>query len=670
MKVNSQKSLNTSTQNSYRRLIKSVWLFPAILTVLLVLMTSLKINGSSMGVYHTLFYGKTNNDPALLVNLPQGIRSDEWLVNTQMTLAQKNNNFEQINNNIGNGEDVSLIMDVPYKDWSTLFKPHNLVFFILPFDNAFAFRWWFIAYLLIVACYFFILVLLPGKRLLAALLATGLFLSPFIQWWYLNGTLGSISYGLFGGVILTKLLGRKYLRQGLLWGLLLAYVLVCFALILYPPFQIPVALGMLVFAVGYCFEKLGREPRRIVWQKLGIITTAIVVAGVITAIFLGTRAEVVKTIQNTAYPANRIQKSGGFDFDHLLSSQLGAQLQFASRAGHYSINGPTNQSESSNFILLLPFLLLPSAYLIRQYHKNLGKIDWPLVLVNSAFLLALLWLFVPNLGILGMITQLERVPHARLLIGLGLLGILQIVLFIRRYSGFKNILIKRSSAIIYSVAIFTVEIGLGLYEMYNLPGFIGIYRVVAFALPIPIIIYLLLRKHFEWAAAVLLLFAFIMTYRVNPLYRGTDIISKTPISQAIKDISAKDDSRWVTEHFLLENFVFMNGARSLSGVYAYPQLELWQNVDPTAREDVYNRYAHTIFAFDRDPSKEVPTKIVLTGSDTFTIITEPCGDFIKSKNVRYLLTGAALSSQESCLSLVKQVNYPAVNFYIYKTNPY
>ena len=74
---------------------------------------------------------------------------------------------------------MSMAIDVPYKDWSELFKPHNLVFFVLPFDNAFAFKWWVMSYLLLLSCYFFILALLPKKKFLAVTISLALLFSPF-----------------------------------------------------------------------------------------------------------------------------------------------------------------------------------------------------------------------------------------------------------------------------------------------------------------------------------------------------------------------------------------------------------------------------------------------------------------------------------------------------------
>ncbi len=116
-----------SHKKRYSKLINSVWIFPAILTLLLIVFTVFKISGSSIGIYQNYFYpGQKDNN--LIAGTPQSIRSDEFLNNTQMTIAQSKNHFAQINKNLGYGENMSLVEDSPYKSWSELFKPHNSAF--------------------------------------------------------------------------------------------------------------------------------------------------------------------------------------------------------------------------------------------------------------------------------------------------------------------------------------------------------------------------------------------------------------------------------------------------------------------------------------------------------------------------------------------------------------
>lgn len=533
-----QTSGKNSPRKRFHTVRTSIWFFPLILTFVLLMLTCLKINGSSIGVYQTYFYGQPH-DSALITGHPRKIRSDEWVVNTQMTIAQKNANYARINHNIGNGEDMSLILDVPNRDWSTIFKPHNWSFFALPFDFAFAFKWWVMGYLLVLSCYFFVLALLPNKKLFAAFLALALASSAFVQWWYQYITLGPLYYSLFAGTAFIYILRARTRTQAIGWGALLAYILICFVLVLYPPFQIACALALAAFAIGYMIRQSSEMQWKLYLQRLGIFGASIVLAGLVILLFLSTRSGVVHTILNTAYPGNRLQQSGGYDLPHLFSGNLAFQFHSDIKAANYQLPklSVTNQSEASNFILLLPFLLLPSLYFLYQDFRNRRAVDWPLLITSLAFLGTLVWLFTPHLGILGKLTLLNRVPHSRLLIGLGILNIFQIVLLVRRLDSAKVKLFSRTPVALYAVLVFIVELLLGLYALHTFPGFVGIYRVIAFSLPIPIIVYTLLRKQFTWAAVGLFAFSAFTSFLINPLYRGTAILTDTPLTRAIHEIS-------------------------------------------------------------------------------------------------------------------------------------
>lgn len=656
-----------------KRFYKSIWFFPAILLVPLFAFTILQISGSSLGFYHILLYND-GKDPALISGQPQTIRSDEWVVNTQMTIAQDSNDYQRINKNIGNGEDMSLLVDVPYKEWSVAFKPHNLSFFVMPFDNAFAFRWWIMAYLLIVSAYLFIATLLPGKRLFAALLATAFYFSPFIQWWYLYGTIGTLYYALFGMTVFVKLLNTKSLKAGLGWSALLAYIATCFVLILYPPFQIPCALAAVAFAIGYALEKLLKEKRAVAIQKVALVGAAMLVAGLIAGLFVITRHDVIQAVQNTAYPGKRIINSGGYNGWHLLSGQLDSQLKSIEKSANYQIPelSITNQSEISNFVFVWPFLLIPGILLLIADRKSRKKsIDWPLLSVSLLFLILSLWLFVPGINFLGKLTLLNIVPHNRLVIGLGLLGLIQLALIVRREPWKDKRLFSPLNVTLYCLAILIVGVIVDLHIRSSFPGYIGGRKALALALPIPLIVFGLLRGYLKSAAVVMLLLCFYMTGTVNPLYKGTEALTASPVEAKIKQAASQDkDGKWAIENGYLENFASMSGARSISGVYTYPQLSLWQSVDPQHKqEDIYNRYAHVSINFDRNGNVEKKTSLLFPNADHFGIYTEPCSKYLKEANVRFAVTELPLAdSDKKCATLLSTTKYPTITLYIYKLN--
>ncbi len=646
--------------STFRRVQQSIWFFPVLLLIPVILLTILKINGSSIGMYHAIFYGNTK-DSSLLLNRPRGIRSDEWVVNTQQVIAQSKAGYPVVNPYIGNGENMTTT-DVPYKEWSTLFKPLNIPFFILPLEMAFALKWWLMGYLLIVSCYFFVLKLLPQKRLLASFISVSLFTSAFVQWWYVYGTVSSLFYPLFIAITVMNLYKSSSLKRKIAYGTLLAYLASCFALVLYPPFQIATGIVLGAFLISHILEVYTGWNKQ--QRKYNIIITlaAGVVSLLIVALFLITRLDVLKTTTETVYPGKRSFQSGGFPYKHFLSPHLGFQFTSENKTGRYLIDGvnPSNQSEASNFLLLLPFLLLPSVVLLVYEKKKNRPLDKPLLLLNLLFIVFCSQLFVHAFTPFSHFLLLDKVGTWRLLIGIGLLNVMVLVAWIRNYSK-KPFTFKYRHAVVYSLLVFAIQLLLALDAHNNLVSFISLRGAILFSLPIPIVIFLLLRKKFVLALLFYVIFSVFITFRVNPLYKGLGILTNSPVSKEVRDIGGKTNFGWISDGGYLQNIASINGERSITGVYNYPQLGLWDNI-PGATEKVYNRYAHVGAVISDDlPSRP---KLKLVSQDSFVLESNPCSPDLKKIHVSYIVTANVLSGK--CTSKERTLSYPNTTLYIYK----
>lgn len=668
--ASSKKQKGSYSVNKLARwLFRSVWLFPAVLTVILIGLTALRISGSSIGIYHELFYGQQAKDPNLLYGDPQPIRSDEWLVNTQLLLAQEANNYKRINENIGTSRDMSFNIDVPAKDWSAPFKPQNLVFFAVPFEHAFAFKWWILLYLLILGAYFFTLRLFPGKRLLAAVAALGLGFSPFIHWWYLNGTISPLVYGFFIILISMRILNdepipvlKKYnVRYSYaLYTLVLAYLLVGFGLVLYPPFQIPVAIAVAIFMFGYLLEKYfdKRTKKKAVAKRLAIIAAASVLAGGIMFAFLKTHSEPLERISNSVYPGKRVVSSGTLEPKFVLTSYLQPQLQRDSRANFYY----NNPSEASNFILIMPLLLLPGFALMGYEWKKKKRIDWILVSLQAGSLLLFARVFLAFGDPFYKLLFLHVVPNERLLIGIGFIGFLQMLYVMKKMEIVKIAKWWPKVAIVaYSLLWFVVLIWLGLQIRQEYPKFISsLPLIVAGALVLVLIPTLILLKKNLLAMLVFFGFSLFSVYGINPLYVGLGPIKNNRLSTQIKALSKEEDTWATLDYIYLENFGSINDRDSITGVQFYPDLDFWRQVGGKKYDYVYNRYAHVLFS----SSPELKDKLYLIQQDSFAVKFE-CSNFVKN-NVRFTLSTYRLNS--SCTQLVDEIRYPAITFFIYSVS--
>lgn len=629
------------------RATKSIWLFPALLTIALLLLTGLRINGSSIGIYHQFLYN-SSKDTNLLANKPRAIRSDEWVVNTQMTIAQQNNNFSSINTHLGNGEDMDLIVDAPTDSIWQLFKPHNIVFHILPLEYAFAFKWWFMGYLLILSSYFFVLRFLPNQKLIAALLALAFYFSPFIQWWYQFITIAPIYYGLFIFLTTTRIysIPPKNRRALLLYTLLLVYLCVCFALVQYPAFQIATIFAVAPLTLAYTGRK------NLLSKRSWLIIAGFVLSGVIALTFLyGVRSELAN-ISNSAYPGKRVVTSGGYDYSHLLASNVSPLFQSNTRAAQYTIptSGAMNQSESSNFIFILPLLIAPLLYLIRK--KESPARAYILAIITTFALLSL-WMVVPHLDGIGKILLLDKIPLQRLLIAFGILNLAAITILLRYW---VYPVANKIALGLYIAVIFAVSVIVTLSIHLRFPLFIGIKLSLLLSIVYPLLACLLLLGYKQLFAAGLLTFTVASTIFVNPLYQGLSVVTKNPLSSSIHELNSQNPGRWAFEDSSFENFALMEGADTLTGVFSYPQVGYWRSLAPSnTNSDIYNRYAHVGINFDRHGDVR-PTKFVSPTPDHFSIYTEPCGDFTKKVSLRYLVTSVEISSSSNpCLHLLKRL---------------
>lgn len=644
----------------WSRFSRSVWLFPALLVIPLIIMTAFKISGSSIGIYSMI---NGVDDPNALTHNYRGVRSDEWVVSTQMTVAQAQNQFRRINQNIGNGQDMSLMGDVPYKDWSAVFKPQNLVFSVLPLEYAFAFRWWSVGLVLVVAAYFFALQFYPGRRLRAALLASLIGLSPLLFWWYTPSTFMCVSYCLIGLLLAMRIISITAMKARIIYSLLLAFVLACFALILYPPFQIACAVPSAFFFGGWLLEHYSRDKRREIIKGLGYIVAAGALAGVIVLAFLQTRSSAVSTVTHTVYPGTRVEISGGIDPLLTFSSFLSPNLQYETQA---SVGYLRNQSEASNFILIAPFLLLPSLYLIYRHRKQTGKLLWSLALVDVAivFTLARMHFRTPWLDPFYNLFLQSKVPPTRMLIGLGLAGFFQLILIIKALDGdHVSRIIRERLAWIAAGSGLVVMVFVGFYTIARYTVFISNpMKVLVFALWISAGVYFIVRRPVNLGLGLLVLFSVVSVYRILPYYRGLGPFTTSPLVAAIK--STPNDGNWVSvDNRLIINFPIMAGKHSLNSVQFYPQLAQWHQIDPSGQYDTdYNRYAHVEF----DDDKNLQTPFDLPQADVLLVKFDPCGSFLQ-RNDKYVLSSKPLT--DNCLQLDRTIDLPAQDYYIYQITP-
>jgi hypothetical protein len=640
-------------RNNLSRLVRSIWFFPAILFVLVCLLAVCKISGSSVGRYNQFFYGEQAHDSNLLFGEPRAVRSDEWLVLTSLAAAQSQNGFKAVNHNIGDGQDMSVVLDIPHRGWTAVFTPQNWSFFVLPLEVAFAFKWWLLTWGLITSCYFFVLAVLPKRRWFAIWLALAVGLSPYILWWYETVAVAPFIWGFVLLTAVIKLFQAESRRARIGWMALGAYAGASLALLQYLPYIIPVGIAVLVFIAGFLLDNWRERSRqlKILWPY---IAAAAVGVGVVLAAFYGTHRDVLHTITHTVYPGNRAPETVHLTIWELLAGFLNGQLQDTLKAMHYF----SNQSESGNFILVAPFLLIPSAFVTWRAFRRQQAGRFTLLFLNLLLIVfAVRFLSTLN-GNASWDTLLRVVPNNRILYGIGFAAILQLVVLARdqQQLRYPDWLVKAGTWLTFGVLLAD-----GFMIRHQFHGYItsGL-KIILLAASVAIIFRLVVRKHLAAAAFMLLLLSFLSSYRIHPLYRGLGPLINSPLSTAVKAVNNHRPGAWIAVNTLeFNDYLAANGVRSISGVYTYPQFGLWKPLDPAGRQSVvYNRYAQAVF------NTLAPSKLYLIQSDWFEIQFNGCDPYVQQR-ASYILSVDPLPT--TCLTPIQTVQFPAKKFYIYRT---
>jgi hypothetical protein len=380
----------------------------------------LKVHGFSLPMWHQY----VDNSPAteVLAGTPRSIRSDDWLVTIPFLVAQTAHDppFPSVNTNIGLGQQMNVIPLMPVANAIWLFRPTSWGF-AFGADFGLSSLWWG-RWLGLVGTWSLVFLLISGGRLvLSAGAAAILVCSSFHQNWSLN----SAEPELFAGWIilsLTILLFAKARRTILLAGAFLGWSAACFAIHLYPPYQ--VALTYVIASAVLPFFAVNRvwNAAKENWQtRLMGLGIAIVLAAAGVGYFTYAAWDAIELMRNTTYPGQRFVVGGHFrDFWHLYLDNTipewvphkgGPRFQYASRDG---------------FLLIYPVfaaLILIDTLRFRRFRFSL-----------SAGALALLmffetWVRIGFAPVLAKISLLSVITPGREVIALGFGNALLMVCF-------------------------------------------------------------------------------------------------------------------------------------------------------------------------------------------------------------------------------------------------
>lgn len=573
--------------------------------ILLVLLIFFEISGSSIGMWAERLNEPQNS--GVLFGLPRPIRSDEWCAFTPFSFSQVATGNQAISPVIRGGmTDVTMVYAQPAWSIATIYRPFLWGYLILGASRGLSFYWCARALSLLLITYELMLLIAHGHKKLAGYGAILVAFAPLVEWWFaVNGTVELFVFG--EGLVLSlhHLLRTRTVRGRWGWSLLLAWLLGCYAMIIYPAWQIP-----LVYVFGFLglwdiWEYHKHEEHEDAAKPVSVIipllvTCCLSIGGIACSVWQAWDA--IQLTLHTVYPGDRFFTGGGYF--SILHNPITAVV-----SGFWTDLYTGNVCESSAFISLSPFGALLSALLVLRGAVR-RRIDSGLVfvLVPYAFLMAYGILGFP--ATLAKLSLLSYTPTGRLPIAM---GYLDVVLLVRSLSCLQDNQLQhegnadRSHRTWHTVASGLIAFGfVSLLVWWARTGtpllmgtkasviVAGAYMLLALPVFLPTRFFVASsegRGSWMMASALVVL---VIALCVNPIQKGADALLKSETLESASAISKQDPAAlWIVDSTILGQGCITAGIPTVNSLNVYPNLDLWHKIDPTgAYEDTYNRYAH------------------------------------------------------------------------------
>ncbi len=607
-------------------IIKKRYIIVAIVFVICVLC---KINLSSINMW-----GRYLNETEVSKNIlgvSREIRADEWLVQSPLFLAQTKNEdgYTIRNEHIMQGNSNLLMNGAPVWDLTTISKPLTWGFLLFGTENGFSW-WWMLRILLLLVVSFELARIISKKDNLLSI--TGMLLlgiAPGIMWWLSTAIVDAYIWGVAIIVLF------HYYMENLNWKiykkLLIALGMVisipAFAFALYPAYQVPLAFVIIIFLINDLikhWKELKKKDYIIMGASL-ILSVGILVSFIISA------WPDIQTMMGTVYPGARFETGGDYTIDQFTSMFTNLFLPYTKAIA--------NPCEISTYM----FPVIGLAILIIHYFKNKKKDDKKVKNSDKFLEIGLMllfgflftWIYIGFNEFFARITFLYFSTTERTQLVLGLLGVILVLMLLKKFQGEKTL--NKKQSIIISVA--TVAIAYILIKNSSYNAFFTTIKLEILAVVLFSSTYTLIRGNKKAFCYIMCIVAIIAGAAINPIVSGTDIMYETSIAKEIQKIYQEDkEALWVGRYNWSGQYLLANGVNVLNGVNTYPNFEWIEKLDPERKYDeVYNRYAHIgIILSDH-------TEFRLLTQDSYEV--EVSYEDFKKLNVKYYFTDTKLTDE-------------------------
>lgn len=566
----------------YNWLFDKRWLIGIVLSLL---MTINAYHGVSIGYYNNVIQPEYKSEFSIpIFGMTRAVRSDEFVVSFPSILASSygENAFGEYNDIMRGGDTLNIVSGVRLGFAMLGNAPQKLVYAILPVENAYSFCWSFqliFGFLVTLELFY---VISNNKKSLSTAGAFLVIFSSYNFWW---GTVSQLLTAPATVICVYYFLQCKDKWKKILLGMSTAICFSMFVTNLYPAWQVP---------FGYMFLAIGVWVLHDNWNKVKklrksdwlIIGCSLVLALGLVISYLYAISEYTEAITQTAYPGKRID-NGSFYL---------SKLFYCAQAPFYAYRDIGNPSEAGVFFGLFP---IPTVMAIYCWAKEKKK-DW----LTAGLLLAqfpmLLYVTVGFPESVAKILLFSNSTVYRMIDVIGLIQIFFIVIIFGKYEK------TRKLPLILAVSAGMLVAVMNLYfSNRDYSGYMGLWKsilmfIVITGFSIGLMVDLKERLKNIWLISIICLSVF-TGICVFPIMKGFDAVFSKPVASEIQKICKEEpEAKWLTSGggIMLSGYNVACGAPTVNSVNTYPNLKLWEELDPNSEyRYMYNRYAHIDVAF-------------------------------------------------------------------------
>jgi hypothetical protein len=584
----------------------------------------LLLGRSDQGAPHTFL--SADSAVTHLAGQPRGVRSDEWMVVAASALAQANHQppFPVVNRNLGlDGENMMVIgmTGVPVLHISALARPATWGFFALPLDKALAWYWFFPFFACLLALWWFLEVLAPGRSGRNLALSLLFCLAPYAASWS-HWPLYAVFFpsGAMAATLL-MLQQRPGIRMGWL-ALALGWFLAGFALVLYPPWQITVATLYAMVLVAWLIGN--RRQVRWSWQTPLAFALATALLAALLYFWGHDARDAIAAMRGTVYPGQRAALQGGDLSILVLLRGFGNADTLSNLQG-----GVFNESEFGSYFLLL----LPIWFLCLRQIRAQGAQPWVLAACAAFSVFGVVFVVWGVPLVLSKAMFWHYVSSSRIDLSLALASLLVVALLGPAHAAAPAAALPaapRTAAVVLGLfsATLAALVLAGIPEDFH-PGMTALF-LWSMAAVAGLSAYWLVHGQVGHSIALTMVVYALAVFDFNPMgLAPARVALAEPVRGFVAGPAGADGIAKMrrvlvvlpsTSHAMT---LAAAGVPVVDGVFYYPQPSVWRSMQlPASGQDTVNRYQHLTFV-QETMAAPATYRVVNPTPDSVRVLLDP-----------------------------------------------